>query len=598
MAALHWEMFGASFSWFNLKAASPFWAAFLNACILSCRVTCLCAQFESVLQHGLKRTRGLALTAAAIKQAAGFSSKTEMEAIFWYYVKDVLNKHELQRFYSLKNITTDVGRGRAWLRCALNEHSLERYFHMLLADKNQLSVFYEDWSFMMDEERSSMIPTMAAGLNSILFAINIDNKDLNGPSKCPPTVSNLLKESTQNVTSLLKESTQGVSSLFKEITASSPVSILIKPEQEADPLPILSKSVSSELKFRKERIKKKKKITNIILFDEDDKESIGNVLRATVVGGNSEQNSDRPLAYLGSPSIDSLTNLNGDQGVPWPKNDSVHLNGECTFPKLDVKSIDDEDVEENEETYSEMSGAQSMKEGTEYHSTTIIIIIIFPFFCFSFSAELRQASIAMMNRKHELEEQNSSLRNLLDGEMEHSAILRQEIDSLKKKVLEQEELYKAKIQALARENEVLKVQLKKYVGAVQMLRREGQTVDVLTGLWNTESELTIPEQKQAENNEELANSYERKLVEVRMEISQRIQFFFVTANYKSQQLQLPNVKVCFPQTPTVFTRLGILQIPPKPKVFSQTLPVFSVGHGSSVCQVWPNSIVGGVWNAL
>lgn len=25
------------------------------------------------------------------------------------------------------------------------------------------SVFYEDWSFMMDEERSSMIPTMAAG---------------------------------------------------------------------------------------------------------------------------------------------------------------------------------------------------------------------------------------------------------------------------------------------------------------------------------------------------------------------------------------------------------------------------------------------------
>uniref|UniRef100_A0A8B9YUT3 Sorting nexin 29 n=1 Tax=Bos mutus grunniens TaxID=30521 RepID=A0A8B9YUT3_BOSMU len=40
------------------------------------RVTCLCAQFEAVLQHGLKRSRGLALT-AAIKQAAGFASKTE-----------------------------------------------------------------------------------------------------------------------------------------------------------------------------------------------------------------------------------------------------------------------------------------------------------------------------------------------------------------------------------------------------------------------------------------------------------------------------------------------------------------------------------------
>lgn len=60
------------------------------------------------------------------------------DPVFWYYVKEVLNKHELQRFYSLKTITTDIGRGRAWLRCALNEHSLERYVHMLLADKNRL----------------------------------------------------------------------------------------------------------------------------------------------------------------------------------------------------------------------------------------------------------------------------------------------------------------------------------------------------------------------------------------------------------------------------------------------------------------------------
>uniref|UniRef100_A0A8C6SA78 RUN domain-containing protein n=1 Tax=Neogobius melanostomus TaxID=47308 RepID=A0A8C6SA78_9GOBI len=41
------------------------------------RVICLCAQFEAVLQHGLRKSRGLALTAAALKQAAGFSSKSE-----------------------------------------------------------------------------------------------------------------------------------------------------------------------------------------------------------------------------------------------------------------------------------------------------------------------------------------------------------------------------------------------------------------------------------------------------------------------------------------------------------------------------------------
>lgn len=46
-------------------------------CLCPCRVICLCAQFEAVLQHGLRKSRGLALTAAALKQAAGFSSKTE-----------------------------------------------------------------------------------------------------------------------------------------------------------------------------------------------------------------------------------------------------------------------------------------------------------------------------------------------------------------------------------------------------------------------------------------------------------------------------------------------------------------------------------------
>lgn len=62
-------------------------------------------------------------------------------------------------------------------------------------------------------------------------------------------MSDLLKESTQNVTSLLKESTQGVSSLLREITASSAVSILIKPDQDTDPLPVLSKNVNAGKHF-------------------------------------------------------------------------------------------------------------------------------------------------------------------------------------------------------------------------------------------------------------------------------------------------------------------------------------------------------------
>uniref|UniRef100_A0A672TSK0 Sorting nexin 29 n=1 Tax=Strigops habroptila TaxID=2489341 RepID=A0A672TSK0_STRHB len=537
------------------------------------RVTCLCAQFEAVFQHGLRRSRGLALTAAAIKQAAGFSSKTEIEPVFWYYVKEVLNKHELQRFYSLKTITTDIGRGRAWLRCALNEHSLERYVHMLLADKNRLGVFYEDWSFMMDEERSSMIPTMAAGLNSILFAINIDNKDLNGQSKCTPTVSDLLKESTQNVTSLLKESTQGVSSLLREITASSAVSILIKPDQDTDPLPVLSKSVNADLKCKKDR-KKKKRVTNIISFDEEeDDHNLGDATKTLITGESSEESIDRSSVFA-LPSSESILgkSLNGTESNHSWKSNSVFLNGEYEYQKLDVKSIDDEDADEDE-LYGKSLGNKGTEGETEASEkphelgtcnsqicswSPLQVLnddsdVLFPvsavgsysqtgrYFNLPYSMEvsppaqvntlsnmlpsatvpesmtineLRQAIVAMMTRKDELEEQNRSLRNLLDGEMEHSAALRQEMDNWRRKAAEQEERHAMKVQALARENEVLKVQLKKYVGAVQMLRREGQTVEVLPSIWSTDGEFPMPEQKQVENNEELASSYERKLIEV------------------------------------------------------------------------------------
>ncbi|KAG8513450.1 Sorting nexin-29 [Galemys pyrenaicus] len=662
-------------------------------------VTCLCAQFEAVLQHGLKRSRGLALTAAAIKQAAGFASKTETEPVFWFYVKEALNKHELQRFHSLRHIASDAGRGRAWLRCALNEHSLERYLHMLLADRGRLrrvdsprgaselgchasltrgcaptdsagvrassasaadpvtpvaaasslsrdcrspvsgaafvkgtlemagaredvvgytlppsfvsfspaetgvspgqpgrgrrvelaagrcgehcpeplpflltcSTFYEDWSFVMDEERASMLPTMAAGkpgraggrvklgagaargefvtaagaqtfpvllvildvcvstadttpgisfpgagLNSILFAINIDNKDLNGQSKFAPTVSDLLKESTQNVTSLLKESTQGVSSLIREITASSPVAILIKPEQEADPLPIVSRSVSADFKCKKER-KKKKKVTNVISFgDEEDERNSGDAFRKTAgAGESSEEPSDRSSVHVTSAFESPFgPNSNGSQSSSSWKIDSLSLNGEFGYPKLDVKSIDDEDVDDNEDhVYGSMAGRKhaGLSESPEKpldgnpcpsqtHSWAPLQVlhgdsgVLFPVSgvgscspaggcCLRPSPgqsvalgagsveasppgqgsplrpaasvpesmtinELRQAIVAMMSRKDELEEENRSLRSLLDGEMEHSAALRQEVDSLKRKGAEQEERHVTKVQAL------------------------------------------------------------------------------------------------------------------------------------------------------
>uniref|UniRef100_A0AAQ6A6Z2 Sorting nexin 29 n=1 Tax=Amphiprion ocellaris TaxID=80972 RepID=A0AAQ6A6Z2_AMPOC len=443
------------------------------------RVICLCAQFEAVLQHGLRKSRGLALTAAALKQAAGFSSKTEAELTFWFYVKEHLNRHELQRFYSLRQISSELGRGRAWLRCALNEHSLERYLHTLLADRPRLGTYYEDWAFILDEERASMLPTMAAGLNSILFAINIDNSDLNGGvTRGGSSVSHLLKESTQGIGSLWKESTQGVSSLLREISTATAVVPGFTPRVDgaSDPLPVLPHSG-----LRKER-RRKKKITNIISFDddldggaEDEEEGEEDSQKMGVM----RKSHTAPAQSSVEEGIDPLEPAFSDWvGSPHP----CRTPPITTPPLPDSKSIDNEEEEEEEEMYK---------------------------------PRLRQAIVAMMNRKDELEEQNTSLRSLLDGEMEHSAGLRQETDLLKKRLAELEERHSAKVQALARENEVLKVQLKKYVGAVQMLKREGsQGNDALSVLRSSEEQAPVPQSKFMGDIEELAASYERKLIEV------------------------------------------------------------------------------------
>lgn len=64
--------------------------------------------------------------------------------VFWHFVRDFLTKHERDRYEQLKQIYTDTGKGRAWLRSALNEKSLERYMLSLTdATVEHISTYYE-----------------------------------------------------------------------------------------------------------------------------------------------------------------------------------------------------------------------------------------------------------------------------------------------------------------------------------------------------------------------------------------------------------------------------------------------------------------------
>lgn len=93
-----------------------------------------------------------------------------------------------------------------------------------------------------------------------------------------------------------------------------------------------------------------------------------------------------------------------------------------------------------------------------------------------------------------------------------SAALRAELVEAKKQFEDKQDKQDVKVQALTRENELLKHQLKKYISAVQMLKRD----KVPESLNNVVGDIqpALPELKPFIDHQFEVTEYERKLVQV------------------------------------------------------------------------------------
>lgn len=82
-----------------------------------------------VLAHGAKKPKpknSLRLTG----RTAGVS--------LWPLAKLCVSAEDLQRFTKLSSVTSELGRGRAWLRAAINERTMENYMHTILSQEEEL----------------------------------------------------------------------------------------------------------------------------------------------------------------------------------------------------------------------------------------------------------------------------------------------------------------------------------------------------------------------------------------------------------------------------------------------------------------------------
>lgn len=105
-----------------------------------------------------------------------------------------------------------------------------------------------------------------------------------------------------------------------------------------------------DTRCKRER-RRRKKVTNIVSFDDDEEEQgTGDTLKKMPgTAESSEENSDRSSVNIMAAFEGPFgPNSNGSQSSNSWKIDSASLNGELGYQKLDVKSIDD-DVDENEE---------------------------------------------------------------------------------------------------------------------------------------------------------------------------------------------------------------------------------------------------------
>ncbi|XP_075220784.1 sorting nexin-29 isoform X2 [Lycorma delicatula] len=436
----------------------------------------LCTCFEYVLSHGLRSKQQIKKNSAIRQVTDKVLGVNGVEhVVFWHFVREHLTKHEKERYEVLRQVWTDIGRGRAWLRSALNERSLERYLLCLLdSSSDLLKEFYEDWAFLRDQERSSILPTAAAGLGSILFAISIDKPELNHGG--------------------------GVVNSVPVIHLSSPSEPVIPPPPVAVPC---SKRTDGR--------RRKKIPPNIISFDDDESDT---------THSHSDISMNTPPSPNPLPTINQSNAIDG-AGI------AVTVGVECLEPELsntDLEAIISDSEHELPSSLPSSVSLRPMTNGSvgelipvplteETHSSEDSLSVP------SFSEDVDCSGIVEVGTAVEVREDNGNvndncfksteeevikLRHALISERETTVALRAQLTESCKQHEDKIHSTETRIQALNRENELLKHQLRKYVMAVQMLKQDSQ-------------------------GDEEARLYEQKLVQVAemhgelMELNDRLQ---------------------------------------------------------------------------
>ncbi|BFZ23957.1 hypothetical protein BsWGS_26996 [Bradybaena similaris] len=112
----------------------------------------LCENLDHALLHGLKQV------------AHGY----------WRVVKELSHKEMVREIDLLAKVTTDLGKGRAWLYASLNEGLLESHIRVLCNHEKLLKKFYAKEALLLDSDRMNILLTHTFGLDHVQFQLEYD----------------------------------------------------------------------------------------------------------------------------------------------------------------------------------------------------------------------------------------------------------------------------------------------------------------------------------------------------------------------------------------------------------------------------------------
>ncbi|XP_076059202.1 pleckstrin homology and RUN domain containing M1 isoform X2 [Oratosquilla oratoria] len=139
----------------------------------------LCSSLEAVLIHGLRDSLG--------ERFSSLLADPDRMPIpnFWPVVLTMSHRDLIQQVSQLSFITSEVGKGRAWIRLALNQGQLLSYLTVLMQDETTLKDYYKSTAFVRDCEYPDMMIRVLQPIASIPFNFATNAAVLNTWTQTP-----------------------------------------------------------------------------------------------------------------------------------------------------------------------------------------------------------------------------------------------------------------------------------------------------------------------------------------------------------------------------------------------------------------------------